>query len=139
MCEKHEGEELKLFCQTCNQLICRECAIREHREHKYELVKEIYPAEKGKIGKIVDELRAKIFALETSLKAIISQEERAKINLDEVSLKVDALVNRQIEALEKKRQTLKDQLRKIAQSQKDYYEKQKKFFSSSLSCIKTSV
>ena len=139
MCEKHRREELKLFCRTCDQLICRECAITEHREHKYEFVQDIYPAEKKKITKVVDELKAKMIALETSLKTIKSQKDSAKIKFNELSLKVDAVINRQIEALEKKRQSLKDQLQKVARAQKDRHETQEKYFASSLSRIKTSV
>jgi len=75
MCEKHRREELKLFCQTCDQLICRECAITEHRDHKYKFVQDIYPAENNKIAKVVDELRAKMIALEKSLDSIKSQKD----------------------------------------------------------------
>jgi len=139
MCEKHRREELKLFCQTCNQLICRDCALREHRDHKYEFVQDIYPAEKEKITKVVDELRAKMIALETSLKTIKSQKDSAKIKFNELSLKVDAVINRQIESLEKKRQSLKDQLQKVARVQKDRHETQEKCLFSSLSRIETSV
>ena len=67
MCEKHKK---KLFCQTCDQLICRDCAITEHRDHKYELVQDVYPVEKEKITKVVDELRAEMLALETSLNTV---------------------------------------------------------------------
>ena len=139
MCEKHRREELKLFCQTCNQLICRDCALREHRDHKYEFVQDIYPAEKEKITKVVDELRAKMIALETSLDTIKSQKDSAKIKFNELSLKVDAVINRQIESLEKKRQSLKDQLQKVARVQKERHEIQEMSFASSLSRIKTSV
>ena len=139
MCEKHRREKLKLFCQTCDQLICCECAITKHREHKYEFVKDIYPAEKETIEKVVDELRAKLTALETSLKTIKSQKDSAKINFTELLLKVDILINRQIEALEKKRQSLKEQLQNIAWVQKDRHQTQEKCLSSSLSKIKTSV
>ena len=31
MCEEHEEEMLKLYCQTCEKVICRDCAIVEHR------------------------------------------------------------------------------------------------------------
>jgi len=139
MCEKHKGEKLKLFCQTCDQLICRDCAITEHREHKYEFVRDIYPAEKEKIEKVVDELRAKMMALETSLETIKSQKDWAKINFNLLLREVDGVINRYTEALEKKRQSLKDQLQKVARAQKDRHETQEKSLTSSLSGIKTSV
>ncbi|EDO41265.1 predicted protein, partial [Nematostella vectensis] len=33
-CHIHEGERIKLFCDTCDELICQECTIDNHREHK---------------------------------------------------------------------------------------------------------
>ncbi|XP_078345274.1 tripartite motif-containing protein 2-like [Oculina patagonica] len=40
-CEKHDGEIFKLFCQTCQQLICRDCTIIDHRNHKYNFIKKV--------------------------------------------------------------------------------------------------
>ena len=138
-CEKHEGEELKLFCQPCDQLICRDCILLDHCDHKYAFVKDIYPSEKEKIEKVVHESRANILALETSLESIEYQEGEAKIKRDEVSQNVDNFIDTQIELLEKKRQTLKGQLQKIAQDQKEHHETQKKSFTSSLNSMKRSV
>ena len=111
----------------------------DHRDHKYAFVKDVYPGEKEKIEKVVHESRANILALETSLETIEYQEGEAKIKRDEVSQSVDNFVDTQIELLEKKRQTLKGQLQKIAQDQKKHHESQKKSFTSSLDSMKRSV
>lgn len=37
-CTDHE-EPLKLFCFDCNRLICRDCIVIEHTEHRYEFVR----------------------------------------------------------------------------------------------------
>lgn len=29
-CKEHDGELLKLFCETCNEAICRDCIIVKH-------------------------------------------------------------------------------------------------------------
>ena len=34
-CDSHIGEALKLYCETCDQLICRDCTIVGHRSHEY--------------------------------------------------------------------------------------------------------
>jgi hypothetical protein len=39
-CEEHHSEELKLFCKTCERVICRDCALVKHREHNYSFVSE---------------------------------------------------------------------------------------------------
>ena len=37
-CSDHD-EELKLFCFDCNRLICRDCIVIEHADHRYEFVR----------------------------------------------------------------------------------------------------
>ena len=38
-CSTHKDEALKLFCETCMALVCRDCILVEHREHQYTFVK----------------------------------------------------------------------------------------------------
>ena len=40
-CSDHEGEELKLYCRTCQEVICRDCAIVTHKQHDYTFIKNI--------------------------------------------------------------------------------------------------
>ena len=37
-CKKHE-EEMKLYCFECEQLICRDCTLIDHANHKFDFVK----------------------------------------------------------------------------------------------------
>ena len=39
-CTKHDGEPLKLYCNTCDKLICRDCIVIDHSGHKYVFVTE---------------------------------------------------------------------------------------------------
>jgi len=138
-CKKHEGELLKLFCQTCDQLICRDCTLIDHRDHRYKFVKDVYPAERKKVEKAVDESRAKILALEKSLKTLNNQESEAQRNYNEVSSEVDSFINEQIKALEKKRKSLKDDLKELFRVQKQDRQAQKKSLTSSINTLKEDV
>ena len=138
-CKKHEGELLKLFCQTCDQLICRDCALIDHRDHRYKFVKDVYPAERKKVEKAVDESRAKILALEKSLKTLNNQESEAQRNYNEVSSEVDSFINEQIKVLEKKRKSLKDDLKELFRVQKQDRQAQKKSLTSSINTLKEDV
>lgn len=35
-CPVHKQEQLKLFCETCDRLTCRDCQLLEHKEHRYQ-------------------------------------------------------------------------------------------------------
>lgn len=41
-CKIHE-EQAKLYCFTCTTLICRDCIVIDHKDHKYEFVKKATP------------------------------------------------------------------------------------------------
>ena len=36
-CEEHD-EPMKIFCYDCNRLVCRDCVLYDHREHKSDFV-----------------------------------------------------------------------------------------------------
>lgn len=46
-CPQHCNRELELYCETCKELICVQCTIRQHHGHDYNLISEVF--EKHKI------------------------------------------------------------------------------------------
>ena len=40
-CSHHDREILKYYCETCDDPVCRECLIMEHREHAYGYLKDV--------------------------------------------------------------------------------------------------
>ena len=52
-CTHHPEEILKLYCNTCQTLICRDCSIVEHRDHKYSFVKDVRPEVQLQLGEAV--------------------------------------------------------------------------------------
>ena len=39
--KKHPEKKLVLFCLTCNESICKNCTIKLHRNHDYDLLKDV--------------------------------------------------------------------------------------------------
>ncbi|XP_064634373.1 transcription intermediary factor 1-alpha-like isoform X2 [Lineus longissimus] len=37
-CPVHPKELLKLYCDTCEQLTCRDCQLENHKDHKYDFI-----------------------------------------------------------------------------------------------------
>ena len=46
LCEKHPQELLKLYCQNCETLVCRDCVLVTHRNHDYSFVDDVVENEK---------------------------------------------------------------------------------------------
>ena len=46
-CSKHPRKELDLYCETCKEVICRDCILRVHRDHQYDLATDAFPQQKN--------------------------------------------------------------------------------------------
>ena len=46
-CKEHNGEMLKLFCETCDKTVCSDCTVVKHQGHKCIFVSDAF--ENGKI------------------------------------------------------------------------------------------
>ena len=47
-CLVHE-EPLTIYCYDCDSLICRDCTVKDHRDHNFEFTKKAAPDEKTKL------------------------------------------------------------------------------------------
>ena len=48
-CPSHPEKQVDLFCETCEEMICRDCIVRVHRDHQYDLVRAAFPKHKDEI------------------------------------------------------------------------------------------
>ena len=55
-CTGHANEELKLYCETCSEVICYKCAINggKHYSHDYESIEEAFEKYKEEISAFLD-------------------------------------------------------------------------------------
>ena len=69
-CEDHKGEILKLFCKTCNKVICRDCVLVGCRAHDYVFVRDVRPATQNNLKSLVVAVRAKEKECQTQQKRL---------------------------------------------------------------------
>ena len=48
-CSKHKDQELRLYCEMCEELICHDCTIRLHQGHQYDLISDTFEGHKADI------------------------------------------------------------------------------------------
>ena len=109
-CRKHTGETLKLFYQTCQRTICRDCTIVDHREHMYDFVGDVAEREKEVIQALLLETKAKDRFLEEGLKVVQTMESSVQAKITEVNKEVDVFFDEQVKALEYMRGNLKHEV-----------------------------
>ena len=68
-CQKHSSRELKIYCETCNELICKDCTIRTHREHNYDLLAGVFPKHKEELVSSLKPLKQKLDTVQRALDA----------------------------------------------------------------------
>ncbi|XP_012215077.1 B-box type zinc finger protein ncl-1 [Linepithema humile] len=86
-CECHPAETMKFYCHTCQEPICNECLLVEHKapEHQYERLTDAEPRQKEELVNLMTESKTKItecdqvsMQLENALSELQVQHDQAK-------------------------------------------------------------
>ncbi|XP_062282800.1 E3 ubiquitin-protein ligase TRIM33 isoform X1 [Scomber scombrus] len=84
-CPIHKQEPLKLFCETCDTLTCRDCQLLEHKEHRYQFLEEAFQNQKG----IIESSMAKLQEKKNYVHYSVSQVQSRLKELNETHRKVE--------------------------------------------------
>ncbi|XP_011489241.2 transcription intermediary factor 1-alpha isoform X1 [Oryzias latipes] len=63
-CDVHKQEPLKLFCETCDRLTCRDCQLLKHKDHNYQFLEDAYKNHKQYLETMTLQLQDKRKAFE---------------------------------------------------------------------------
>ena len=114
-CPKHPENILKIYCETCGELICNDCTIRLHQGHNYDLVTDTFPKHKEEI---VSSLQPVKEQLATVNKAVQALDTRTK-EIENQRMTTEADIHKQIDslhqALEQRRTELIGQLHQLTE------------------------
>ena len=69
-CTTHRDEALKLFCETCPTLVCRDCTLVEHRDHKYIFVQDARKKMTDHLNMLSQEVKRKLSMFQANLREI---------------------------------------------------------------------
>ena len=94
-CPKHQGNELKFYCETCQELICTDCTVQLHQGHQYDLVTDTLPKHRNEILSHLQPVREHI---DTITKALHGLDIRTKEITDQRS-NIEASIQKRIDQL----------------------------------------
>ena len=119
-CVRHPKEAVKIYCETCDELMCYGCAIKTHRDHSYDLIPDAFPKHRDAILACLDPLKTEL----ASVAGTIAKLKRRSNRLDEQGIeakgKVDAEVAKLQAILEARRRDLHSEIDgKMAQGKKE--------------------
>ena len=73
-CNDH-NEPIKVYCETCQELICRDCTISQrHQNHKCKLITECYPDHHQEIEADLTKVKRKVADVNTAVTNLITRE-----------------------------------------------------------------
>ena len=89
MCPTHPTKPLELYCKCEEVLICRDCIIKKHKDHDYDVISDVVEGEKKilrealpGIQQLVGEVENAVTSVKGRRKNVKSKEEESLWNLD---------------------------------------------------------
>ncbi|XP_068187556.1 E3 ubiquitin-protein ligase TRIM33 isoform X2 [Antennarius striatus] len=112
-CPIHKQEPLKLFCETCDTLTCRDCQLLEHKEHRYQFLEEAFQNQKGVIETSVAKLQEKKNYVHCSVSQVQSRLKELNETHKKVEHEIKIAVFTLINEINKKGKSLLQQLESV--------------------------
>ena len=65
LCDKHEEEEMDIYCKTCKRPTCTECLSTDHQGHELDTIPKLYRKIKNKRMDLIRNMEAKVSSVRT--------------------------------------------------------------------------
>ena len=115
VCQKHLDQDLKLYCFTCEEVICRDCTVtkNDHRDHNYDFIQQLVREERESLRKHMEPLYGILKTVEDCSSQIEKHVDELKHIHEERVSKINEVVSESIEVLRLRGETLKEESERI--------------------------
>ena len=128
-------EPLKYYCDTCDESICRDCAILTHKDHKYNLIADSFTKHREALEKSLNPLKGKIEALKKVLSALAEREGEIRERGEGVLEEIHEMVEEMINVLRESERKLTEQAKRVTDDKLKVLSEQMKSAEMSLSVL----
>ena len=120
LCTKHPTEPIKIYCETCDQLICCDCTVKTHRDHNYDLIPDAFPKHRDAILAYLDPIKTELASVVETIAKLNTRSSRLDRRGIKAKGKVDAEVDKLHAILEACRRDLHSEIdSKVHQGKKE--------------------
>ena len=110
VCPKH-NDHLRVYCETCNKIICRDCAIsKEHKEHKYDPISDCYPKYLKEIENCLQDVKRSIADIDSKVTGLDIREREIEIQGEDVKKKISLHAQQLIQQIQWSERQLSQQV-----------------------------
>ena len=106
LCKEHD-EQLKYYCETCDQLVCMYCTVKKHNGHDHDSVKQMATKHRNELKKITDSVEGMIKNLTHD--NIEKMMKKTRKRGEEVDKKIDRYYDELLQKLMKQKDEVKQQ------------------------------
>ena len=108
ICKEHDIE-LLFYCETCEQLICMYCTVKEHNGHNHDTLKKMATKHRNELNEVTAPVDEMIRDLSEAHDNIDKMTKKIKRQGEEVDKKIDQHYNKLVQKLMNQKEQLKQQ------------------------------
>ncbi|XP_051898862.1 transcription intermediary factor 1-beta-like isoform X3 [Pristis pectinata] len=123
-CSIHRQETLKLFCETCDTLTCRDCQLLTHKDHRYQFLEEAIKNQKMTLENLVKKLTEKKNQLQVTTKQVRTRLRDVQDMQKKVQVEIKMAILQIMRELNKRGKTLIQRVERLAEEQQLKLEQQ---------------
>ena len=109
-CAKHPSKKSKIYCETCNELICRDCTVKTHRDHQFDLVGDCFAKHRDAIVASLQPIKQQLDIVNQAVADVDTRSTRVAENGDAIKQDIQLATNQLIKALKAREQQLMAQV-----------------------------
>ena len=113
-CSKHPAKEADLYCDECDELICRDCILRVHRDHQYDLVPESFAKQEKVIVTSLSSVKRQLATLQGAVELLNVQCSTIIEQKTAVVAEIGSAITQLQQALDERKTELVSQTEQIA-------------------------
>ena len=106
-CSSHD-QPLKIYCETCDDLICSDCTVRIHKGHEYDLVNDTYDRHRQTIESSLEPVREQIVVVTEAVTTMTQREEEITHQGETVREEIHVMIKEIIDRLHQSERKLTD-------------------------------
>ena len=119
-CPLHKKQDLALFCDDCETLICLYCAqTKTHSKHDKSSIAETGTKVKEQLHQLTDGVDVALGEMDGCLQQIQDTRDKVKVSAEVAANRIDKMCDELIKAVENRRKVLKGKCREIAEGKDD--------------------
>ena len=117
-CTEHVDEELKLYCETCSEVICYKCITKwgKHHSHDYQSISDAFEKYKEEMSTFLESMGNKLTRIDQALTDVETRSAEVDVRQDIVEGNIEGTVRELHIVLEARKTELLNRLQEISRS-----------------------